>query len=115
MSGFNVRLRLTTFAIAAIFLGLASCGGRSEGGKAVADSKSSVDVPEEVNQDDAAQAVVAVLVSPENPRLGQVFRVMVTGGKDIRKAEIKVKSSSGAIKLEKSSKRWRWFALLADC
>ena len=102
MSGFNVRLRLATFAIAAIFLGLASCGNWSESGKAVPDLKSSVDVPEEVNQDDDAQAVVALLVSPENPRPGQVFRMMVTGGKDIRKAEIKVNSPSGAIKSEKS-------------
>ena len=102
MSRFNLRLRLTTFAIAAIFLGLASCGSRSEGVKAVSDSKSSVDVPEEVNQDDDAQAVVALLVSPENPRPGQIFRVMVTGGKDIRKAEIKVNSPSGAIKSEKT-------------
>jgi hypothetical protein len=98
----NVRLRLTTFAIATIFLGLASCGSRSEGGKAVSDSKSSVVVPEEVNQDDDSQAVIALLVSPENPRPGQMFRVMVTGGKDIRKAEIKVTSPSGAINSEKS-------------
>lgn len=102
MSRFNVRLWLTTFAIAAIFLGLASCGSRSEGGKAVSDSKSSVDIPEEVNQDDDAQAVVALLVSPENPRPGQMFRVLATGGKDIRKAEINVNSPSGAIKSEKS-------------
>ena len=102
MSKFNVRLKLTTFAIAAIFLGLASCGSRSEGVKAVSDSKSSVDVPKEVNQDDDAQAVVALLVSPENPRPGQMFRVMVTGGKDIRKAEIKVNSPSGVIKSEKT-------------
>lgn len=102
MIRFNVRLRLTTFAIAAIFLGLASCGNRSEGGRAVSDSKSSVDVPEEVNQDDGSHAVVAVLVSPENPRPGQMFRVMVTGGKDIRKAEVKVSSPSGEIKSEKS-------------
>ncbi len=102
MSGFNVRLRLTTFAIAAFFLGLASCGNRSEGKKAVSDSKSSVEAPEEVNQDDNSQAVVAVLVSPENPRPGQMFRVMVTGGKDIRKADVKVSSPSGEIKSEKS-------------
>lgn len=102
MSKINVRLRLTTFAIAAIFLGLASCGNRSEGGKAVSDSKSSVEAPEEVNQDDNSQAVVAVLVSPENPRPGQLFRVMVTGGKDIRKADVKVSSPSGELKSEKS-------------
>ena len=102
MSRFNMRLRLTTFAIVTIFMGLASCGSRSEGGKTVSDSKSSIDVAEEVNQDDDAQAVVAVLVSPENPRPGQMFRVMVTGGKDIRKAEIKVNSPSGEIKSEKS-------------
>jgi len=102
MSKINVRLRLTTFAIAAIFLGLASCGNRSEGGKAVSDSKSSVEAPEEVNQDDNSQAAVAVLVSPENPRPGQLFRVMVTGGKDIRKADVKVSSPSGELKSEKS-------------
>jgi len=102
MIKFNVRLRLSTFAIVAIFLGLVSCGSRSEGGKAVSDSKSSVDVPEEENQDDDTHAVVALLVSPENPRPGQMFRIMVTGGKDIRKAEIKVNSPSGTIKSEKS-------------
>ncbi len=102
MSRFKIRLRLTTFAIAAIFMGLTSCGSRSEGGKAVPDSKSSVDVPEEVIDDDDALAVVALLVSPENPRPGEIFRVMVTGSKSILKAKIKVDGPSGELEAAKS-------------
>ncbi len=98
----NISLSLTKFALAAIFLGLASCGGRSESGKAESVSKSPVEMSEDVNDDDHTPAIVAFMVSPENPRPGQVFRVMVTGGKDNRKAKIEVSSSSGSIQPEKS-------------
>jgi len=102
MSIIKVSLNLRTFAIAAIFMGLASCGNRSVIEKNQSTPEPSAALPEEVNQDDDVQAVVALLVSPENPRPGQVFRVMVTGSKKIRKAKIEVSSPSGEIDAEKS-------------
>jgi len=102
MNKFNVRLLLRTFTIAAIFVGLVSCGSRTTGEKNQSISKPEVDLSEEVNDDDDVQAVVALLVSPENPRPGQVFRVMVTGSKSILKVKIKVNSPSGEIDAEKS-------------
>jgi hypothetical protein len=46
--------------------------------------------------------VTAILVSPENPRPGEIFRVMVAGGKDVLKADIRITSPSGKIKATKS-------------
>jgi len=100
--GITVRLLLRTFFIAVIFLGISSCGNRSTGDKNQSISKPSVDLPEEVNADDETQAVVALLVSPKNPCPGQIFRILVTGGKNIRKAKIAVNSPGGSIESEKS-------------
>lgn len=88
-------------AAVAIFLAMFSCGNRSAGDKIKPVSGSDT-VSVEMNEDDDARELVALLVSPENPRLGQVFRVMVTGSKSILKAKIKVNSPSGTIKSEKN-------------
>lgn len=79
-----------------------SCGNRSAGDKNQSITKSSVDIPEEVNDDNNTQLVSALLVSPKNPRPGQVFRVMVVGGKNIRKEKLVVTCPSGSIESEKS-------------
>jgi len=101
MRGISARLFLSLLS-ATIFLGMFSCGNRSEGDKNQPITKSSVELPEEVNDDDNAQLVSALLVSPKNPHPGQVFRVMVVGGKSIRKAKLVVTSPSGSIESEKS-------------
>jgi hypothetical protein len=44
-----------------------------------------------------AREVVALMVSPETPSPGQVFRVMLTGGKSIRKANLKITGPSGEL------------------
>jgi len=96
------RLPLRMLCIAAVLIGIISCGNRSSGEKSnsVADSTIvSVEEPEETNQ---ATIVNALLVSPENPRSGQVFRVMVTGGKTVRKAKIEVTGPSGEIEATKT-------------
>jgi len=85
-----------------IFSGIVSCGNRSESGKNQTVSNSSEVLPEEGNKDSHSQAVVAVLVSPQNPRPGQVFQVLATGGKGILKSKIEINSPSGSIKPEKS-------------
>jgi hypothetical protein len=102
MKGILTRLFLKAVFIVAIYVGLNSCGNRSAGDRSKSGTDSTVVSIEK--PDDAAeeQTITVLLVSPENPRPGQIFRVMVTGGKDIRKAEIKVTSPSGAIKSEKT-------------
>ena len=97
----KVRLSLSAFFMAVFFLGVFSCGNRSAQEKNQPASKSSVELPEEVNDDHDAQAVGALLVSPENPRPGEVFHVMATGGKSIGKAKIVVSSAAGEIESEK--------------
>jgi hypothetical protein len=102
MSGITFRSLLKIFSIAAIFIGIFSCGNRTAGDKSKSGSDSlvvSVEEPEDLSD---FQVANAVLVSPENPRPGEIFRVMVTGGKSIRKAKIEVKSPSGEIETKKS-------------
>jgi hypothetical protein len=101
-SDISVHRLLRTFFIVMIFSGIFSCGNRSEGGKNQPKAENSVQSSAEVNEDDHSQAVVALLVSPENPRSGQVFHVMATGGKSILKANIELGSPSGSIKPAKS-------------
>ena len=97
----KVRLSLSAFFMAVFFLGVFSCGNRSAQEKNQPASKSSVELPEEVNDDHDAQAIGALLISPENPRPGEVFHVMATGGKSIGKAKIVVSSAAGEIESEK--------------
>lgn len=97
MTEFNFRLLLRTFVLSVFFSGIWSCGNHSAGEKNQPVSKSAVESPEVVTNDNDTKAVVAILVSPENPLPGQVFRVIVTGGKNIRKSKIKISSPSGEI------------------
>lgn len=102
MSGITLGSLLRTISIAAIFIGIFSCGNRAAGDKSKTTSDSTVVSVEEPDESGDLQIVNAVLVSPENPRPGQVFRVMVTGSKNIRKAKITVNSPSSELKAEKS-------------
>ncbi|MDO9615880.1 MAG: hypothetical protein Q7J86_15325, partial [Bacteroidota bacterium] len=102
MSGIAFRSLLKIFSITAIFLGIFSCGNRTAGDKSKSASDSSVVSVEEPDDLSDLQIVTAVLVSPENPRPGEKFSVMVTGGKSIRKAKITVNSPSGEIETAKS-------------
>lgn len=101
MSRISIRLFLSIFS-ATIFLILFSCGNRTSGEKNQSITKSLVNLSEKETNDDNIHAVTALLVSPKNPRPGQVFRVMVAGGKNIQKAKIVVSSSSGSVESEKS-------------
>ncbi|MDP2114336.1 MAG: hypothetical protein Q8K69_09790, partial [Bacteroidota bacterium] len=83
-------------------VGLYSCGSRPSPDKNTKQDDSLVVTAEEIDDSPEIQQVNAILVSPENPLPGQVFRVMVTGGKSIRKAKIEVNSPSGEIETAKS-------------
>jgi len=101
-SEISVHSLLRTFIIVMVFSGMLSCGNRSEGSKNQPLSANPTAASAEVNEDDQSPVVVALLVSPQNPRPGQVFQVMATGGKGILKSKISVSSPSGSIKSDKS-------------
>lgn len=98
------QLFLKVVFIVAVYTGLTSCGNRSAGDKNNQGNDSTVVSIEEPDNAAEGQMVSAILVSPANPRPGQAFRVMITGGKKIGKAELKVTSSIGDIEPEKSRK-----------
>lgn len=102
MSGITFRSLMKIILIGAIFSGIFSCGNRSSGDKSKSASDSAVVSVEEPDDLSDLQIVNAVLVSPENPRPGEIVRVMVTGGKSIRKAKITVNSPSGEIETGKN-------------
>jgi len=83
-------------------IGLSSCSSRPSTEKNTKQDDSLAVSAEEIDDSPESQQVNAILVSPENPRPGKVFRVLVTGGKSIRKAKITVNSPSGEIETAKS-------------
>jgi len=102
MTKMKFRLSLRMVCIAAILLGLLSCTNRSSGEKSTAVSDTTNVSLEDTDESNQETIVNALLVSPENPRPGQVFRVMVTGGKTVRKAKIVVSGPSGELEAVKS-------------
>ena len=92
---------LAVFSVAAI-LGSASCSGRSNEGSGNTVTEKQIEAVEEAEDFSKIKLVDAILVSPENPRPGEVFRVMVAGGKNVLKADIQVTSPSGKIKATKT-------------
>ena len=97
----SCRLWLSVFSVAAI-LGSASCSGRSTEGNGNTLTEKQIKAVEETEDFSKIKLVDAILVSPENPRPGEIFRVMVAGGKDVLKADIRVSSPSGEIKALKT-------------
>ena len=83
-------------------IGLYSCGSRPSPDKITKQGDSLAVSSKEIEDSPEIQQVNAILVSPENPRPGQQFRVMVTGGKRIWQAKITVNSPSGEIETGKN-------------
>lgn len=84
-----------------LLLGLPSCKERTVSKR----NKTNVESADPVEESAAgieSQLVYALLVSPENPRPGQAFRILATGGRNIRKDRIEVSGPSGLIKSRKS-------------
>jgi hypothetical protein len=92
---------LAFFSVAAI-LGSASCSGRSTEGSGNTVTEKQIEAVEEAEDFSKIKLVDAILVSPENPRPGEIFRVMVAGGKNVLKADLQVTSPSGKIKALKT-------------
>lgn len=90
------RLWLIVFQLFLI-TGFFSCGSRPSPEKNTNQDDSLAVSVEETDDSAEMPPVNAILVSPENPRPGQPFRVMVTGGKRIRKAKIELTGPAGEI------------------
>jgi len=101
-SGIIMSQWLRTIPIAFVFFFTTSCGKPSSSSKAISGANKAVVSQEEANTNDEVQSVTAVLVSPRNPRPGEVFKVLVTGSRTVQQAKIQVTSPAGNIKYIKS-------------
>ena len=90
----NIRLLFFGLITPLLFSCLLSCGDNQTSKKRLAFSKKSDSVIERETADGYNQ-VKAMLVLPENPAPGEGFRILATGGKNIRKAKIIVSGQSG--------------------
>ena len=97
----NIRSLLLGLIITFMFNCIVSCGDR-QGGKRGQVSSEISDSTKENGTWDEYQPVNAMLVLPKNPGPGEAFRIMVTGGKNIRKAQIIVSGPSGSLESLKS-------------
>ena len=96
------RLILIRTLTAILFLGIISCGDRSAPKKQGNVAEVGKELSNEITETDELAIVPALLVSPQNPMPGETFRVMAVGNQDIRKSQILVTSSSGALEPKKS-------------
>ena len=102
ISRITVRLLLIAMSISVSSVGISSCGNQSTEKKIKAGSEVLSGLFEDNNSVDESQAVNALLISPKNPKPGQVFRVLAVGGKNIRKARIVVSGPAGSVESSKS-------------
>ncbi len=100
--GIAVRFVLIAMSVTMMFIGTSSCGERSAKKEVKSGSGILTDLFEDNNSADESQVVNALLVSPKNPRPGEVFHVLAVGGKNIRKAQIKVTGQGGSLESEKT-------------
>jgi hypothetical protein len=85
----------------ALFLLLVSCDSNQTGKKGTASGeKAGVEV--QVEENDNYQPVYSLLVIPGNPAPGESFRILATGGANIRKAKLVVTGPSGEVESSES-------------
>ncbi|HUW92697.1 MAG TPA: hypothetical protein VMV74_06005 [Bacteroidales bacterium] len=101
MAGIINRSLFTTLIISLIFSCIACNGEKTARGRNV-NSTGISDTAVVQENPDHYQPVNAMIVSPKNPVPGETFRILATGGKNIRKAQIFVTGPSGELKSLKS-------------
>ncbi|MCX6334136.1 MAG: hypothetical protein NT092_07500 [Bacteroidia bacterium] len=79
-----------------IFCCTVSCGDHKDGKKGLVTSGISDSVIVDVTPDEG-QPATAMLVLPRDPRPGEPFRIVATGGENLRKAQIIVRGPSGSL------------------
>ena len=89
------RLRQTAIG-SLLFVALLSCGNHSAGNKG-AELLKKIDAVIEGKTPDAYTPVNALLLIPKNPQPGEPFRLLATGGSNIRKARIVLQTPAGEI------------------
>lgn len=93
----NICRLFKTLFVALFFAGLGACGSRPGEVKQKLQSKMPVDQLEESDDQSSSKAFNAILVSPKNPRPGEVFHVLVVGGRDIQKTKLLVNTPQGVL------------------
>jgi hypothetical protein len=103
--GFSRTTRLESRFVGIIssllFSFLISCGDNQTGNKVLAVSENSDSAMKAETQDEF-NSVNALLILPGTPAPGNGFRILATGGKNIRKAEIIVSGPAGNLKSQNS-------------
>jgi hypothetical protein len=97
----NLRLLISGFFILLIF-NCIGCNGDRQVSKRAMDSSGKSDSTKLNVTPDEYLPVVALLVLPKNPEPGEPFRILATGGENIRKAHTIVSGPSGDLKSVKS-------------
>ncbi len=80
-----------------ILVGIYSCGARSVKQNPSDNVELSDASGKEIEENDEVSAVSAMMVSPANPQPGQTCQILITGGKNLPKAKIKIIGPDGTI------------------
>lgn len=94
---FIIKYVYRLVSIVMLFFGVISCGNPSTVAKINPDRETVGDSLELASERESTQLVTAVMISPQNPGPGEVFRVMTTGSKSIRKAMLIITTPSGTL------------------
>lgn len=101
ITGIIIHSLISGLIISLIINCIASCDDRPASKRGFVSSLIS-DSTEEIGTPVEYQLANTMLVLPKNPGPGEAFRILATGGKNIRKAQIIVSGSSGILKSLKS-------------
>jgi hypothetical protein len=102
IAGINIRSLISGLIIPLIFNCIASSCDRPAQKSGLVSSEMSDSTKESRTPDDY-QSVNTMLVLPKNPGPGEPFRILATGGENIRKAQIIVSGPSGSLASLKSN------------
>ena len=102
VAGIGFRPWLLLIVSSLIFTALSSCGHQNSRNRDRSNSENSATTSDDHNTSDISKNFSDLLVSPSNPKPGEVFRVLAVHGKSIRYAKISVHGQSGVIESRKS-------------
>ena len=92
----NIGLLFFSLLIPCLFILIGSCGG-NQTGEGGATFLEKIESAIEGEKPDEYKVLNALLVLPGNPAPGESFRILATGGRNIRKAKIIVNGPSGIL------------------
>ena len=101
IAGINIRSLISGFILLFIFICI-SCNGDHPSHKSNLIPYKIPDLTKKKVSYDDNQVLYTILVLPKNPVPGEVFRIFVTGGENLRKAQIIVNGPTGSLESLKS-------------